>query len=414
MTRVEVVIGLGFGDEGKGTIVDWLARRDAAPPLVVRWNGGPQAMHHVVTTDGRTHCFAQLGAASLMAGARTHLAAEMAIDPYALHGEVAALAELGVADALATVTIDPRCRVVTPWHAIVNRLRELARGAARHGSTGRGVAEAKLGAHGLRADELGAGRATRIATVRTALAAEARALAATCEAAPEAAAALAARADDRDLFDGFDHACAGLSDVAITRSGPAAEHVILEGAHGALLDRDHGFAPHLTPSRVTRAAADAALRDLGLDGPVEVWGVLRAYHTRHGAGPLPSERAELARQLPERHNPDDGWAGRFRVGWFDAVLARHALDFAGPIDRLAITCCDRLEGEAAIVDAWQTPAGEVRDLRALAVDARTAIATAAVPTVRTVPAMVAAIEAALGRTVDVASWGPTAADKRAR
>jgi adenylosuccinate synthase len=135
---IQLVLGLGFGDEGKGSLVDWLARRAKSPPLVVRFNGGPQAQHHVVTDDGRVHCFAQLGSASFVDGSRTHLAHDMAVDPFALHAEIAEFA--GPVD----VTIDPRCVVVTPWHAIVNRIRESLRGAGRHGTTGRGIREAKL------------------------------------------------------------------------------------------------------------------------------------------------------------------------------------------------------------------------------------------------------------------------------
>jgi adenylosuccinate synthase len=179
--------------------------------------------------------------------------------------------------------------------------------------------------------------------------------------------------------------------------------VVLESAQGALLDRDHGFFPHVTPSRITRAAALAAAAELGLTGSLEVWGVLRAYHTRHGEGPFPSESPALAARLPEPHNREDGPAGRFRVGWFDAVLARHALAFAGPIDRLAITCLDRVEPlpDLAIVDAWRDAPARID----------TATASAAVPVLRRVSSITAAIEAALGRPIDVASRGPAASAK---
>jgi adenylosuccinate synthase len=332
--RVQVVLGLGFGDEGKGTIVDWLARRAPAPPLVVRWNGGPQAAHHVVTDDGRTHCFAQLGSASFVPGARTHLGPDMAIDVYALHAEAAVFDD----DVLARTTIDPRCVLVTPWHAILGRVREAVRGPHRHGSTGRGVGEAKLGVH-LVAGALGRGFTARIHALRAALLATASAVvgAAACAEAH----ALIARGADPELLELF--LDAAHRPLAITDQLPVADHVIFETAQGALLDREHGFFPHVTPSRITRAAADHAARQLGLTGPLEVWGVLRAYHTRHGEGPLPSEDRGLTASLPEPHNREDGPAGRFRVGWFDAVLARHALGFAGPIDRLAVTCLDRIE-----------------------------------------------------------------------
>jgi adenylosuccinate synthase len=420
---VQVVLGLGFGDEGKGTIVDWLARRAPSPPLVIRWNGGPQAAHHVVTDDGRAHCFAQLGSASFVDGALTHLGAEMAVDLYALHREAA---EFG-GDVLARTTIDPRCVLVTPWHAILGRVREALRGAHRHGSTGRGVAEAKLGVH-LVAGDLGPGFVDRLAELRAGLRATAEALidARTARTTPpdasneprgepfahtEAASAnaiadaraLLARGDDRDLRDAF--LDAAQRPIEITATPPRADHVLLESAQGALLDRDHGFFPHVTPSRITRAAAELAAQDLGLAGPLEVWGVLRAYHTRHGEGPFPSEDAALSRALPEHHNREDGPAGRFRVGWFDAVLARHALGFAGPIDRLAVTCFDRLATlpHLAIVDAWLD-----------APEVTTATAHAAVPVIQHVDALPAAIEAALGRPIDVQSWGPTASAKRRR
>ena len=394
MTALQVVLGLGFGDEGKGTIVDWLARRAATPPLVVRWNGGPQAAHHVVTDDGRVHCFAQLASASFVDGARTHLGPQMAVDLYALHVEAAVFG----GDVLARTTIDPRCVLVTPWHAILGRVREALRGPGRHGSTGRGVAEAKLGPMRLVAGALGRGFDARLRELRAALLATAAELAGdpTCE----EARALIARGGDRELLDAF--ADAARRPLAITSVPPPADHVILESAQGALLDRDHGFFPHVTPSRITRAAAELAAAELGLAGPLEVWGVLRAYHTRHGEGPFPSEDAALAARLPELHNREDGPAGRFRVGWFDAVLARHAIAFAGPIDSLAITCLDRVEAlpDRAIAVAW-------RDTDRV----DTAAALAGVPLLQHASAIAGAIEAALGRRIDVQSWGPAASAK---
>ena len=398
MVNIQVVLGLGFGDEGKGTMVDWLARQATTtePPLIVRWNGGPQAAHHVVTDDGRTHCFAQLGSASYVSGARTHLAADMAVDLYALHAEAAVFGD----DVIRRVTVDPRCVLVTPWHAIAGRVREALRGADRHGSTGRGVAEAKLGRH-LVAGDLARGFADQLRALRDALLATAAARIG--ETACDEARELVARGGEPELFDAF--LDAAHRPLAITDQPPPAAHVILESAQGALLDRDHGFFPHVTPSRITRRAAELAAHGLGLAGPLEVWGVLRAYHTRHGEGPFPSENPALAARLPELHNREDGPAGRFRVGWFDAVLARHALAFAGPIDRLAVTCFDRVAGLAnrAIIDAWRD-AGPID----------TAHATTAVPLVRLVDSLPAAIETALGRRIDVQSWGPTAGAKRTR
>jgi adenylosuccinate synthase len=419
---IDVVLGLGFGDEGKGSIVDWLARRRGGAVVVVRWNGGPQAMHHVVTDDGRVHCFAQLGSASFIDGARTHLGPEMIVDPYALLAEADAIAAVGVPGALARVTIDPRAVLVTPWHAIVGRVREVLRGIERHGSTGRGIAEARHGAVRVTAADLGRSDfADRALAVREAARATLREL----EAAPgarEPARSLAAHVDRPDLLDAFLAAAhsiissdggsgaGGSGGVVITPDVPRADAVILEGAQGALLDRDHGFFPHVTPSRITRRAAEDAALAMGLAGPLTVWGVLRAVHTRHGAGPLPSYDAELTARLPEPHNPD-GSAGPFRVGWFDAVLARYALAFAGPIDRLAITCVDRVDAlpAPAVVDIWPNLPGS--DLTSIDPSRRTALAQAATPRPRPVSSIVPAIESLLGRSVDLESRGMTAADK---
>ena len=210
---------------------------------------------------------------------------------------------------------------------------------------------------------------------------------------------LVARGREPDLFDAY--LDAARRPLALAALPPPAGHVILESAQGALLDRDHGFFPHVTPSRITRRAAEDAARALGLAGPLATWGVLRAYHTRHGEGPFPSDDAGLAARLPELHNREDGPAGRFRVGWFDAVLARHAIAFAGPIDHLAVTCLDRAAAlpERAVVDAWDR---EQLD---------TAGAFAAVPHVRRVDALAPAIAELLGRRIDVESHGPRARDK---
>lgn len=414
---IKLVLGLGFGDEGKGSVVDWLARQSAAPPLIVRWNGGPQAAHHVVTDDGRVHCFAQFGSGSFVDGARTHLGPEMAVDLYALHVEAAVLATVGVPGALARLSIDPRAVLVTPWHAIVNQVREVLRGRGRHGTTGRGVFEAKLGRARITAGELDEPDiAARLDRLRRELAATAHALIAADAAPPAVARELAARADDRDLLDVYLDAVRALAaaGVAISRDVPRADEILLEGAQGALLDRDHGFFPHVTPSWVTRGAAERALRDLQLAGPLECWGVLRAYHTRHGEGPFPSEDPALRAQLPEPHNPDTGAAGAMRIGWFDAVLARWALDFAGPVDRLVVTCLDRVATLAhpMLVSAWN--AGAVTDLAPLPSAVRNELAATATPVLRPIErgGYIAALERALGRSIELTSWGMAAGDKR--
>jgi adenylosuccinate synthase len=119
--------------------------------------------------------------------------------------------------------------------------------------------------------------------------------------------------------------------------------LIFEGAQGVLLDEWRGFHPHTTWSTTTFANALEILREIGYGDPVRKLGLLRGYFTRHGAGPFPTEDFELTNRIPDVHNGDSGWQKQFRVGWFDAVLARYALAVSGGADSLVLTCLDRLE-----------------------------------------------------------------------
>lgn len=352
--RAILVVDLGFGDSGKGTIVDFLARRTDAH-TVVRFNGGPQAGHNVVTPDGRHHTFSQFGSAMFLPQTRTLLSRFMLIEPYALFNESSHLEKIGVRDPLRQLLIDGRCVVITPAHQAANRIRELARGDAAHGTCGMGVGETM-------ADQLSHPDLTlRYADLSdrpTVL----RRLNAIVELKREqlrdAICALQDHSAHRDSVQALldpswlDAAadnfatlrnCAQVVDErAVNRILCEAGTVLFEGAQGVLLDEWYGFHPHTTWSTTTFANADALLNEAGQDGPRARIGVLRSYMTRHGAGPLVTEDDSLRELLPEPHNEDAGWQGRFRVGHFDAVAARYAAAVAGPVDQLAITHLDRL------------------------------------------------------------------------
>ena len=120
------------------------------------------------------------------------------------------------------------------------------------------------------------------------------------------------------------------------------EHTVFEGAQGVLLDEWRGFHPYTTWSTTTFANADQLLAEAGFSGEVTHLGLLRAYLTRHGAGPFVTEDPVLTKQVPDYHNTDGLWQGEFRVGHFDLVAARYALEVAGVTDALAVTCLDRL------------------------------------------------------------------------
>lgn len=348
-----IVVDLGFGDAGKGTVTDFLVRNRGAR-LVVRFNGGPQAGHTVVAPDARVHTFAQLGAGSFCPGVRTHLAAPVAVHPGGLLEEVRRLEGLGVTDALARLTVDPRCTVITPFQQASNRLRELLRGADRHGSCGVGFGEAVADALTPQPDSLRAGELCDVgATLRKLRAQQERKRAELGPAAAELpgpqAHAERALLDDpgaparalrqwRPLGSGLRLAAPNTLAMALNE-GPA---VVLEGAQGVLLDQTWGFAPHTTWSDCTFGGAESVLAEAGFSGRGLRLGVLRGYSVRHGAGPLPSEDPTWSASLPEPHNPWGPWQGAPRKGPLDLVLLRYALQVCGRVDGLALTCLDHL------------------------------------------------------------------------
>jgi len=369
--RPIAVVGLGAGDEGKGASVDALVRR-LGLGLVVRFNGGPQAAHHVVREDGVVHCFAQFGAGTLVPGVRTHLSRFMLVEPLALAREAAALERIGVAAPLRRVTIDGACAVVTPFHRLYGRIQELARGPGRHGSCGLGVGAAYVDAHNPRLPTLrfeallGPPEALRgqLRLIQLMKLDQAEQLA---EARPAAdLAPMLAALQRADLVDELLAAYRAIAGAVTVDDGSALrsvlrdrpETVIFEGAQGALLDAEQGFWPHVTPSRTGFAQAEALLAEADAPGPLRL-GVLRAYATRHGPGPLVSESDALLARLPEPHNATGPWQGPMRVGCFDLVAARHALALVEGVDGLALTCVDRLAGlgELMMCTAYVLPTG---------------------------------------------------------
>jgi adenylosuccinate synthase len=409
-----MVVDLGYGDAGKGTVVDWLC---ATRPVhtVVRFNGGAQAAHNVVLADGRQHTFAQFGAGTFRPGVRTHLSRYVVVDPLALAAEADHLASVGVPDALDRLTVDGEALLATPYHRAANRARELARGADRHGSCGLGVGESV--AYGLthpddaprvadcRRPEL---LRRRLTLLRDRLTAELGPL----DAPPVA--------DCLPAFTGFADRVR-ITDGSYLAGVLRAGTCVFEGAQGVLLDEWHGFHPYTTWSTTTFANAEALLAGAGLAGTGWRLGVLRTTTTRHGPGPLVTEDPTLP--FADPRNPTNPWQGRFRFGHFDAVAHRYALAVAGGVDGLALTHLD-------LVGRPDTPAplricrrydslhrldpGPPGDLD------RQAALTARLRTARPVyddgpPAdWVTAVERELAVPVVLTSHGPTAEDKLAR
>ena len=351
LTRYTSLLGLGFGDCGKGLFTDYFCHVDEVH-TVVRFNGGAQAGHNVVRPDGRHHTFSQFGAGSFNQGVATVLASPVVVHPTGLLAENEYLRRAGIVDALSRVRIDARCRVTTPFHQAAGRLREWARGPQAHGSCGVGVGETvrQALAHPDTALHYGdlphrARTLDKLEAIRAALRLEFK------DAMPWHDAALAERA----LLEDDDVALRWLNALqpCIAQAPPVDRAtiaqrlarpggVVFEGAQGVLLDEWRGFHPHTTWSSISTQAVDAVLSDLGIDARIRHLGVLRAYLTRHGAGPLPTVDVALD-ALAEPHNADAGWQGRFRRGHPDEVLLRYALKSVGPLDGLLVSHLDAVD-----------------------------------------------------------------------
>lgn len=436
MAQIFLTVDLGFGDAGKGSVVDFLARAHGAH-TVVRYNGGAQAAHRVVEGGAapREHVFSQLGSGAF-AGAATHLSRFMLIDPPALLAEAEHLCELGLPDPLAATTIDAGALVITPFARAINRLRELARGEARHGSCGVGVGETvadhlRHGGRVLFAGDLADPRAVarKLAFLREVALDKLRALRPALPDTPAVARELESLHDPglaEWLIDRYAELVARARIVGGDHLGAVLRRpgaVIFEGAQGVLLDEWRGFHPYTTWSTTTLANAERLLAEAGHAGPVARIGIARAYATRHGAGPLPTEDAALTRALPDARNGDNPWQRGFRVGWLDLVLLRYALDVVGPLDFLALTCLDRIEAlpELRVCRAYDHAGGRVERLPVAPrpslehQEGLTRLLMACRPLLEPLDgpeALPGLLAAELGTPVGLRSTGPTAAEKR--
>lgn len=371
-----LVADLGYGDAGKGSVVDALTRSTQAH-TVVRYNGGAQAAHHVVTAGGRPHTFSQFGSGTFVQGTRTYLSRYMLLHPLAMLAEEDHLRSMGVRDAFERCTIDRNALVITPYHQAANRLKEIARGGARHGSCGMGVGETMAdwlasGDQALTAGDL-LDRSTirrKLAQVRgmklAQLSETMRGLAGHPQADQERKLLLDPSVTEMtaDIYTHFARRASIVGPEALTALGKSGGVMIFEGAQGVLLDEWWGFSPYNTWSTITYRNADTLLEDMGFGGGVYRLGVIRGYATRHGAGPFVSEDSRLTDLLPDSHNRNNPWQQAFRAGHLDTLALRYALQVVQHVDGLAVTNLDRMQQlpEWRICDSYRSQAhGSVLD-----------------------------------------------------
>ncbi len=333
-THCVVVVGAQWGDEGKGKVVDALAER---AQLVVRYQGGANA-GHTVDAPGGEFVLHQIPAGILHEGTRCVIGNGVVLDPETLFHEIDALEQRGV-QIEGRLVVSDRAHLVLPYHKLLDA--ESAR-SKEIGTTSRGIGPAyedKVGRRGVRVGDL---RHPEIA---------AKLVRGACE---RANAMLAmAGSDKRCTVEEAERVLREIAPRILPFVGDAGKlisatladggNVLLEGAQGALLDVDHGTYPFVTSSNTTAggAAVGSGIGPTAIDA---VLGVVKAYTTRVGNGPLPTEaspeEAERLRSLGDEFGATTGRPRR--CGWFDAVVVRYAVRVNG-LSGLAVTKLDILD-----------------------------------------------------------------------
>jgi adenylosuccinate synthase len=331
-----VVVGSQWGDEGKGRIVDLLA---ADSDLVVRYQGGNNAGHTVWIADQK---FAvHLIPTGILRGKLSVLGAGMVIDLDVLRQEEADLSARGI-PVRGNIRISENAHLILPYHKLIEQEEEKRRGAQAIGTTGRGIGPAyedKAARRGIRVgdlrdrDELAARLGDAVALKNLLLKNVYR-----------------ARTVDPDrlftnlvaLYDHFADAICDTS-VLIQEALDSGKRVLFEGAHGTLLDIDWGSYPYVTSSNPLSGEV-AAGAGIGPKAIGHIIGAAKAYTTRVGAGPFPTELGEsIAQTMREPGGEFGSTTGRARrIGWFDAMVVRKSVRLNG-VEALAITHLDVLD-----------------------------------------------------------------------
>lgn len=368
MKTADVVIGANFGDEGKGLMTDYYAEKTDS--IVVRFNGGAQAGHTVVTPDNKRHVFSHIGSGSF-AGAETFLSRYFVCNPLLFRKEWDALSPKC---AVPQIYVDAAAIVTTPYDMMINQIAEDMRGNGRHGSCGMGFGETiERCTHAPLA--LAYADLADTAALRTKLAKIQK------EWLPQRLAALGfttlpekwrERVASAGIVDKFieDTAFllhttkpAGASFLADTK-----KHIVFEGAQGLMLDQRRGIFPHVTRSNtglknVLPLAADAGI------GSLNVTYATRAYLTRHGAGPLENEeKSPPAAGIKDDTNVLNDWQGNLRYALLEIeTLSKFIRDDLSDavgsgfdiIPALAVTCIDQMDELVTYTDRGSITTGRM-------------------------------------------------------
>jgi len=333
-----VVIGSQWGDEGKGKIVDWLSER---ADVVVRFQGGHNAGHTLVI-DGKVYKLSLLPSGIVRKGKKSIIGNGVVVDPWALLAEIERITSQGVEITPDNLLIAENAALILPVHSALDGVRETARGNDKIGTTGRGIGPAyedKVARRAIRVCDLGdpeflSARVDVLLEHHNAL-----------------LKGLGEKPVDRQkLIDDLLEVApkilpyVGVVWPVLEEARKKGNWVLFEGAQGVMLDVDHGTYPFVTSSN-TCAGQAATGAGVGPRASKYVLGITKAYTTRVGSGPFPTElHDEIGQGLGERGHEFGTVTGRKRrCGWFDAVMVRQACKVSG-MDGIALTKLDVMDG----------------------------------------------------------------------
>jgi len=337
-----VLIGAQWGDEGKGKATDLLGDRIQ---WVVRYQGGNNAGHTVVLPDGQNFALHLIPSGILTPGVHNVIGNGVVVDPGVLLEELAGLEARGVDTGKLLISAD--AHLIMPYHVAIDKVSERYLGKAKIGTTGRGIGPAyqdKVSRVGVRVQDL----------------LDEKILRQKVEAALDFKNQLLVKVYNRKAIDpeqvvddvlkhaeGFEHRIADTR-LLLNQALDRGENVLLEGSQGTLLDVDHGTYPFVTSSNPTSGGASAG-SGIGPTRITTVIGILKAYTTRVGSGPFPTElNDEMGERLRKTGGEFGVTTGRSRrTGWFDAVIARYAARVNGITDYF-LTKLDVLSGHETV------------------------------------------------------------------
>ncbi len=322
-----VVIGANFGDCGKGVVTDWLCSQGAG--MVVRFNGGAQAGHTVVTPEGQRHVFRHFGSGSFCE-VPTFLSQFFVCNPILFFGELKQLNDIGLNPE---VYAHPDCLITTLADMMINQTRENSRGNKRHGSCGIGfhetITRSKVGELKITMGDLwngGKRLESQLAEIHG----------------KYSHFRVGHKFDDERAIKSFIECCKEFAEYVQPLGIGQCRDIVFEGAQGLQLDQNNKeFFPHLTHSNTGMKNVDVLCSQAGITSK-EIYYISRSYLTRHGAGPLPGEDSDL--EYNDETNRPTQFQGKLRFAPLDSGLEDRCKRDAGSNPfKLVITHCDQHE-----------------------------------------------------------------------